>query len=467
MGIWDRLFSDKIGSNQSYSDVQNRRLIRIVSIICIFIVVPYIIIANMYNEEAIYFPLASEAFFIIVFFVNAYIKKNAILRLLVCVVSMINTSILHLMVISPDEDPIYSLYLLQFAILSGPWVMFKLKEEKWWLIVSNAVNFLIFMAFLNAEGLNYMQDEGNRLSDDKMITMFFDVSAVFTSFMCLFLLKWNHGITQDKNARLMEKMELSNKALEDKSTQLSGYIEKVEQKQAEEEDRQWIADGVTRVGNTLVIGEDFDEIKDNMISCIVNYMNINQAGLYVLAEDEAGDEFLNLTTSYAFTRGRIEQKRVEIGDGLLGQAYKDKEVICIEELDDSFFSISSGLGDAHACSVLIIPLIHNEKVQAVLELGSLSVFTPRMKEMVKAFGSSIASFIENNKLTKYNMRLLSESQEQTDMMKQQEEVMRQNLEELMSTQEDFDKQMRRYKEINKEKDERIQELESKLESMSL
>ena len=206
-----------------------------------------------------------------------------------------------------------------------------------------------------------------------------------------------------------------------------------------------------------------NEFSDVLISNLVNYLKANQGGLFILKGEQERDFYLELSASYAYNRKKYVEKNIRIGQGLLGQAYLEKESIYLTEVPDHYTEITSGLGEATPTAVLIVPLKYNEVVVGVLEIASFSKFEKFQIEFAEKIAESIASAISSMRINERTERLLFETREQSESLKSQEEEMRQNLEELQATQEmseRMEKELRTNKEYLEEKIQ-SQEKESK------
>ena len=199
--------------------------------------------------------------------------------------------------------------------------------------------------------------------------------------------------------------------------------------------RNWFTQGVAEFSDILRYNnDDTGEFYFTIIKSLVQYLKANQGGIFLMNDGEE-EKYLELMGAYAFERRKFIEKRVEIGQGIIGQCVLEADTIYLEEIPADYIRITSGLGDAPPRSILIVPLKLNNDVLGVVELASFQPFSKHEIEFVEKVGESIASFIFSYNITVRTKRLLEESQEQAEQMRAQEEEMRQNIEELEATQE--------------------------------
>ncbi|MBC8109773.1 MAG: GAF domain-containing protein, partial [Verrucomicrobia bacterium] len=202
--------------------------------------------------------------------------------------------------------------------------------------------------------------------------------------------------------------------------------------------RAWATEGIAKFSEILRnYTDNITELCDEIITQLVKYTVSNQGAVFVLNDVMADDANLEMLSCYAWDRKKYLNQKISIGEGLVGQAWQEKDTIYISDVPDDFITISSGLGEANPTNILIVPMIFNEKVQGILEIASLETYASHQIEFVQRIAESMASTISNVKINESTKQLLEQSQQMTEEMQAQEEEMRQNMEELEATQEEM------------------------------
>lgn len=213
-----------------------------------------------------------------------------------------------------------------------------------------------------------------------------------------------------------------------------------EARRIEEEQRNWVTQGLAQFGEILRGNIDnLEALSYDIISYLVNYMKINQGGVFLVNNTVEGDRYFDLTACVAFDRKKFTDKQILWGEGLIGRCALEKQTIFITDVPNEYIAITSGLGEANPRSILIVPLKVNNEIHGVIELASFQVFQSFEIEFVEKTAESIASTIATVKINIQTANLLRETQIQAEKMAQQEEELRQNLEEMQATQEESER----------------------------
>ncbi len=210
-------------------------------------------------------------------------------------------------------------------------------------------------------------------------------------------------------------------------------------KQLNEEDRkrQWVNEGLAKFVDILRSSNDnIAVLCDKIIAALSQYTQSNQGGLYILNDEDVDNKFLELVSLFAFDLKKFDQRKIKLGEGILGQAFLEKETTYITDLPAEYVRITSGLGDASPNCILMVPLKVDKEVYGIVELASFKEYAPYVISFVEKLGETIAATLASVRAVEKNRQLIDQFQHQTEEMRAQEEEMRQNMEELEATQEE-------------------------------
>lgn len=227
----------------------------------------------------------------------------------------------------------------------------------------------------------------------------------------------------------------------------------------EEKKRSWATQGIATFSDMLRQDyNDLEEMSDKLLNFLVAYSGSNYGCIFLVEKDEVQTPYLSMKACYAYERKKFINKRVEIGEGLVGQCYLEKEYIYMTEIPENYVKITSGLGKALPTGILIIPVKFNDEVLGILELASFLPYETHQKNLLLQLSENFASSLSNLTMNIKTRQLLDELKEQSNILREQEEEMRQNMEELTATQEEMERKTQELEETKIEQEKKIQEL---------
>lgn len=227
-----------------------------------------------------------------------------------------------------------------------------------------------------------------------------------------------------------------------------------------EEDRRrnWANEGFNLFVNILRSQYDnLNELAYNIIFNLVKYLDANQGGLFVTVEDNQNNVYLELKAAFAYDRRKYEEARIEIGQGLVGQAVLEKDILHLDKLPEDYIQISSGLGDAPPRHLLIVPLLDNNEAYGAIEIASFKNFEDYQIAFVEKLSENIASTLASVRNAEKTRSLLLESQMVTEQLKAQEEAMRQNMETLALAQTEMERSQRELEKMRDNLEQQVKE----------
>ena len=203
----------------------------------------------------------------------------------------------------------------------------------------------------------------------------------------------------------------------------------------EESIRSWMNSSIAEFGKILrEHGSDIQGLTDSVLQQLVVHLGAVEGGFYtVRAEGE--ERCLELRAAVAYGRKKYLESRVAFGEGLVGTCALEREMTYLTEIPENYCTITSGIGEAAPRALLLVPLKSGEELYGVIEMATLTSFAAHEIQFVQQLSESIASTLMSAQTSERTAALLRESQAQRQQMHEQEEAMRQNLEEVRATQE--------------------------------
>ncbi len=262
-----------------------------------------------------------------------------------------------------------------------------------------------------------------------------------------FIQKLKNGQTTSEYQLHDEKDIIGHSLLELRDHLIKTQKEEQQRKQ-EDIQRSWVNEGLAKFGQ--ILRQEIDNIRslsDNVLINLVRYINANQGGVFILNDKDDEDTYFEMTAQYAYERKKFADKKVSWGEGLIGTCAIEKETIYLEEIPGSYVNSTSGLGKATPSSLLIVPLKINNEVFGIIEIASFEKYQKYQIEFIERVAESMASTISNVKINEKTAKLLEESREQAKTLAENEEQMRQNMEELQAAQEEAARQSEKFVEF--------------------
>ena len=203
-------------------------------------------------------------------------------------------------------------------------------------------------------------------------------------------------------------------------------------------EQNWIAEGKDTISEILRTNVKIDDLSNKVIQSLVKYVNVVQGALYLFDEE---NQLLRNVATYAYNRKKYINQEFKIGHGLIGECAYEMDYLYRTEIPDDYATITSGiLGEQKPQSILLVPLVTDEKLQGVIEFASTKNEIPDQTiHLLKELGEIIARTIFNLRVNQQTEQLLQESQKMTAELQENEEQLRQNAEEMRATQEELQK----------------------------
>lgn len=228
----------------------------------------------------------------------------------------------------------------------------------------------------------------------------------------------------------------------------------------ESENTDWLQRGLSGLDDVMRGTKNLSDLCTDIITCIARYLDV-PVGTLSLANDERSR--LELAGGYAYKEKPGDKTEFGFGEGLIGQAAKEKKKILLKNVKENGITISSALGEIVPESVVCFPLLYQGKVNGVIELGSLHGFTDLQLAFLDQSAERIAIAINSAHFRERMKVLLEESQAQAEELQAQQEELKVANEELELKSQEMETQQEELRVANEELGRKNAELEVRKE----
>jgi len=200
----------------------------------------------------------------------------------------------------------------------------------------------------------------------------------------------------------------------------------------EEENRTWSAQGLAKFSSLFRDAEDnLTDLSTLLMKELVSYTEADVGALFITRDDEGDeDHSLEVSGSYAFDREKQIQGSFKFGEGLVGRAALEKELIYVSDLPADYMKIRSGLGEDAPSSVLLVPVVLDQQVLGVMELASLGEMPEHQIDFIRQLADALATTLAKVKANLQNRRLFEQTKKQAEAFASQEKVFLENMVQL-------------------------------------
>jgi signal transduction histidine kinase/DNA-binding response OmpR family regulator len=192
------------------------------------------------------------------------------------------------------------------------------------------------------------------------------------------------------------------------------------------EQQNWLKTGIAQI-NTVSLGQDnINSLAEVIITEIATYINAGIGALYI-AKEVDNEPLLTLTSSYAYSKHIDSPTQFKQGEGLIGQVALTRKPIMLTHASDHYLKIVSGISASTPAHICIIPILYENRLQGVIEIGTFDCLSPVCIQYLTLVTEVVAKAIEITsaqdtmkrqqlELTKANAKLTELDQMKTNFL---------------------------------------------------
>jgi CheY-like chemotaxis protein len=234
--------------------------------------------------------------------------------------------------------------------------------------------------------------------------------------------------------------------------------EELERTRERERLQDWVKTGINELNTTLRGDKPLEAIAKEALSFLSTYLKAGASALYNFEEQT---ETLAIIAGYALPRHKDLKRTIRLGEGVAGEAAREKKPIRLNDLPPDYLVIGSALGDAVPRALLALPLLHDNRLIAVMEFATFSEFSDLELDFACQSAEILAVAISVNQTRQRVNELLAQSQVQEEELRVQQEELQQSNEELEERAQLLERQREQIQSKNREMEESGREIMKK------
>lgn len=233
-------------------------------------------------------------------------------------------------------------------------------------------------------------------------------------------------------------------------------LKALRQAQTEAMNKNLILEGSSGLAKEIQGNIQVKQLAQAVINYLAGYTNAGVGALYI-----AGEDTLKLVSAYAASTPTEGRPVIHFGEGLAGQAAAEKSMVHCASIPPQNFDIKTSFGNIRPKNIIAFPLFYENRVTGVIELGTLTEFTPIHLQFLSIVGDSIAIAFASAQAREQTKELLEETQRQAEELESQQEELRQTNDELHTKTEQLERSEMELKAQQEELQQTNESLEEK------
>ena len=229
-------------------------------------------------------------------------------------------------------------------------------------------------------------------------------------------------------------------------------------------EQDWLKTNLARLTGMLQGQRDLSTVGRMLLSELAPLVNAQQGIIYQTEEEESGT-LVQLSAFADSIDGHTA--KIKFGEGLIGQCAAEKRRMLIPELPSHAVPIRSGLFESVPRSVIVLPVLFEDRVKAVIELASLGAFTASHIAFLEQLTASIGIVLNSIEATMQTEGLLKQSQQLAIELQMQQKELQQTNEQLAQKAQQLAEQNSEVERKNQEIEQARRALEAKAKELAL
>ncbi len=196
-------------------------------------------------------------------------------------------------------------------------------------------------------------------------------------------------------------------------------------------EQDWLKTNLAKFSDMMQGQRDLATLGDMLLSELAPLVHAQQGLIYVVDNTQPGGKpVLHQLGGYADAGPAGSHQTLQFGEGLVGQCAAQAELILLDRVPEDTVKIESGLLNVMPRSVIVLPVLFEDQVKAVIELASLSEFTPTERTFLEQLSGSVGIVLNTIEAMMRTEHLLAQSQQLAGELQTQQNELKQTNEDI-------------------------------------
>jgi HAMP domain-containing protein/signal transduction histidine kinase/CheY-like chemotaxis protein len=232
-------------------------------------------------------------------------------------------------------------------------------------------------------------------------------------------------------------------------------------------EQDWLKTNLAKFTRLLQGQRDLVAVSKMVLSELAPLINGQHGVFYMMDEAQADNPRLKLLSAYAYKERKNLSNEWRIGEGIVGQCAFEKQRLMLTNVPGDYIEITSGLGEARPLNIIVLPIVFENKVKAVIEIASFTLFSAIHQTFLDQLAESIGIVLNTIEANMRTEELLKQSQSLAQELGSQQEELRQTNEELEEKARLLEEQKVEVERKNREVESAKSALEDKAEQLAV
>ncbi|MEU6089754.1 HAMP domain-containing protein [Streptomyces sp. NPDC047085] len=204
------------------------------------------------------------------------------------------------------------------------------------------------------------------------------------------------------------------------------------------QEQDWLQTNLARITGLLQGTRSLPEMAELIMAEVPPLVSAQYGAFFVAEEQESGTELV-MEAGYGLPEppGSGAPRRFRLGQGLVGQAARDRRTVLVESVPPGYATVSSAVGSAEPAALIVLPIVVEDLVLGAVELAALHRFTTLHRDFLDRFvvsaGAVLNSLVANlrtDELLAQSRNLADELRSRTDELQVRQRELQQSNAEL-------------------------------------